>query len=182
MDEVALAATIGGSLVGLAGIGATAWSSWQQRESAKELAAAQQKHERQLASGARLFDRRAAVYEDMLRFLNVWMERVDATEKMMTFEGEPEPPEPPGPEEWRGMYAKLRTYGSKAVAEGYDAFSEAVVDFFIARVPATRTVRETGTDPEEAVRIHRQLEDARRKVREALNALERLVSEELAAL
>jgi hypothetical protein len=53
VDAVALAATIGGSVVALAGVGATAWGAKQQRESAKELEESRQEHERQLASGAR---------------------------------------------------------------------------------------------------------------------------------
>ena len=55
MDAVALAATIGGSVVALAGVGATAWGIKQQRESAKELEESRQEHERQLASGARFY-------------------------------------------------------------------------------------------------------------------------------
>src|SRR5439155_25935915 len=50
VDTVALAATIGGSLVALAGVGATAWGIKQQRESAKELEDSRQTHERLLAS------------------------------------------------------------------------------------------------------------------------------------
>ena len=65
MDGVALAATIGGSVVALAGVGATAWGIKQQRESAKELEASRQTHERLLASGERLFEKRSAVYEEM---------------------------------------------------------------------------------------------------------------------
>jgi hypothetical protein len=69
MDSVALAATIGGSLVGIAGVAATAWSNWLQRDSAKDLASLQHQHERELARGARLYERRAPVYEGMLMLL-----------------------------------------------------------------------------------------------------------------
>ena len=79
MDSVALAATIGGSVVGLAGVGATAWSSWLQGLRAAELASRQREHERELARGARLFERRAPVYEEMLRLLYRWMERVEGS-------------------------------------------------------------------------------------------------------
>jgi hypothetical protein len=40
-DTVALAATLGGTAVGLAGVGVTGWSVWLQRKQALELAASQ---------------------------------------------------------------------------------------------------------------------------------------------
>lgn len=181
MDWVALAAAIGGSVVGLAGVIATAWSNWLQQVSARELSARQQEHERGLARGARLFERRAPVYEEMLRLLYPWMERVDATERMMTFAGDPEPPEPPGAEEWRGMQVRLRTIGSGEVADAYEGFADAIRSFF-RLVPTMRAIREHGEDAEEAVRVHTELEEARSNVRKTLRSLERLVSDELASL
>src|SRR5205807_1051348 len=80
MDAVALAATLGGSVVALAGVGATAWGIKQQRESAKELDASRQTHERLLASGARLFEKRSSVYEQMVGMLRRWREEVAGTE------------------------------------------------------------------------------------------------------
>ena len=141
MDSVALAATIGGSVVGLAGVGATAWSSWLQRASAKEITASQHEHERELARGARFFDRRALAYEEMLRLLSVWAERVHDAQRIMRFAGDPEPPEPPGRDEWRNMQVRVRTIGSRQVGT---AFAEAVVaigEFFdqVARVRNIRT-------------------------------------------
>jgi hypothetical protein len=61
----------------------------------------QHEHERELARGARLFERRAPVYEEMLKFLAVWRDRVNATEPVWQSDGEPGPPEPPDFEEWR---------------------------------------------------------------------------------
>src|SRR6266508_4561494 len=58
VDAVALAATIGGSVVAFAGVGATAWSASVQRRSARELAESRHEHELRLARGARLFERR----------------------------------------------------------------------------------------------------------------------------
>jgi hypothetical protein len=65
---VALAAAIGGSVVGVAGVAASAWSNWLQHVSTRELASRQHEHERQLARGARLFERRAPVYEEICGF------------------------------------------------------------------------------------------------------------------
>jgi hypothetical protein len=178
VDSVALAAAIGGSVVGLAGILATAWSSWLQRESSRELAGRQHEHERELARGARLFERRAPVYQEMLGQLYVWIAQVNATEPIIEFAGQPEPPDPPSDEEWREMEVQLRTFGSVAVADAYGLLADAMHSFF-AQAGSLRTIREQGgavTEPWE------QVHEARITVRENLRALERLVSEELAAL
>jgi hypothetical protein len=180
MDAVALAATIGGAVVGVAGVAATAWSNWLQRDSAKELASLQHQHERELARGARLYERRVPVYEQMLKLLYPWMERVDSTQRLWKSASEPEPPEPPSPEEWRAMQVELGTHGSPAVSDAYRAFSEAISEFF-ERVSELRMIMDhsaTGDAGEAAGRM----EAARRNVREMLRKLERLVSDELAAL
>lgn len=182
MNWVALAATIGGSLVGLAGVAATVWSNRTQAILQRELTAAEHQHQRMLASGARLFERRAPVYEETLKLLYPWMERVDATERFMTLAGDPGPPEPPGREEWRDMQVRLRTNGSLAVGDAYDAFSSAIQRFY-DQVHEVRTVK--GRDDVEEGRwkaAYKGLEEARKDVREKLRDLERLVSDELAAL
>jgi hypothetical protein len=179
VDSVALAATIGGSVVGLAGVGATAWGSWLQRGSAKELAASQHEHERELARGARLFDRRQPVYEEMLRLLYPWAERVEATDKIITFADEPDPPDLPSREAWREMQIRFATIGSRAVADSFLAFGDVLRDFW-AHVGRMRNIREHGGgDLAEAATA---TEEARREVVAALRKTERLVSEELAAL
>jgi hypothetical protein len=181
VDAVALAAAIGGSTVGLAGVATSAWSNWLQHVSARELSARQQEHERDLARGARLFERRGPVYETMIAFLYPWMERVDATEPFMRYAGEPDPPDPPSTDEWRMMHVRLRTYGSPEVADAYDVFGEAIRSFFF-HLPTIRADRAHGTDAAESVRLHKEFEAARVNVRKTLRSLERLVSDELASL
>jgi hypothetical protein len=143
MDTVALAATIGGSVVALAGVGATAWSAWTQRTSARELAKEQHTHERDLARGARLFDKRASVYEAMIAYLLIWMQRIEATEPRWRRADEPEPPEPPGDDEWRAMQVPLRTFGSETVADAYDDLSGKMTGFYAA-VGVVHRMREQG--------------------------------------
>ena len=180
MDAVALAATIGGSLVALAGVGVTAWGVRQQRDSAKELAESQQEHERDLARGARLFEHRATVYEELLRFMQLAMERVEKTEPLMTFAGESGPPDPPTPEESRVMIARLRTYGSHEVAEAYERFGDAARKFY-GFAFSVKTIRDQGGTGDLA-KAFEALREARDDVRDALANLERLVSGELASL
>jgi hypothetical protein len=178
VDAVALAATIGGSAVALAGVGVTAWGVGQQRASAKELAALQHGHERDLACGARLFERRAAAYEAMLGFLQVIWERILDTEPILRLAGTPAPPEPPSAEEWRAMYVRLRTFGSAPVARLYEEFTDATRDFFI-QVDLFRSARD---HPEQGALPWRELRDARNTVKEIYDRLEVLVSDELASL
>jgi hypothetical protein len=177
MDAVALAATIGGTVVGVAGVGATMWATWTQRVSARELGAEQHKHERDLARGARLFDKRASVYEAMNAYLLTLVQRIEATEPMWQRANEPEPPEPPGEGEWRAMQVSLRTFGSQAVADAYDDLSKKITRFFAAAT-MLRDMRN-----QRAVTLPREeVEEARERVREAHRALIRLASEELATL
>ena len=177
MDAVALAATISGGVVALAGVCVTAWGIRQQSESAKELAAQQQAHERGLASGARLFEKRSAVYEQMIGVLHRWTELVDRTEPVMTIVNEPEPPEEPSVEEQRALNAVLRTFGSPAVANAYDDFVKTMRGFF-GSVGSFRAARQQGA----TVTPWRELHDSREKVHAELKKMELLVSDELASL
>lgn len=178
MDAVALAATVGGSVVALGGVSVTAWGIWQQRESAKELAASQQAHERQLASGARLFEKRADLYEGMIGVLQRWSDQVEATEPIFRMANEPEPPKEPSVEEQRDLNRVLRTFGSREVADAYDEFVKAVKSFFYSAM----TLRATREQRGDAQLPWEQMEREREKVREGLREIERLVSDELAAL
>jgi hypothetical protein len=177
VDAVALAATIGGSVVALAGVGATAWGIKQQRQSAKELEASRQTHERLLASGARLFEKRSSVYEQMIGMLRRWLEEVAATEpSIFSLAGAPLA-EPPSPDEQRAMNAKLRTFGSKEVADAYDEFMRSMLEF-----NAWALQVHTATEIQAAQVPREQLEAARKTVHADLATIERLVSDELATL
>ena len=176
---MALVATIGGSVVALAGVGVSAWSNWLQQGTARDLASKQHEHERELARGGRLYERRAPIYEQMLKLLNVWMERVDATEPIWKYADDPGPPDPPDLEESRAMQVQLSTHGSPEVSDAYRAFGEALREF-AQRVDAYRLIR-SGEDAEgNLADSASKMEEARGKVREALRTLERLVSDELA--
>jgi hypothetical protein len=178
MDPVALAATIGGSLVGLAGVSATAWGAKQQRESATELETSRQTHEQRMASGARLFEKRSDVYERMIGVLHRWTEQVHSTEPILKMANDPEPPEEPSADEQRDLLRVLRTFGSQPVADAYEEFVKAVRSFFYDAM-TLRTIRESRGDAKEP---WERVEASRQTVRDELQAIERLVSEELASL
>jgi hypothetical protein len=178
VDTVALAATIGGSLVGLAGVGASAWSSWVSRKSALELAASQQQHERELARGTRLFDRRAPVYGEMVELLYRWLDRVNATEPIMRFADEPDPVGLPSEEEALKLQARFGTVSSPAT---FAAFGEAIdaLQEFTNHVRVLRTVRQHGG---ELARELEAVQEARETVRAAVPDFQRVVSDELEGL
>lgn len=182
MDTVALAATIGGSLVGLAGVVATGWGASQQRELSRELAAAAREHERRLAQGQRLFDLRVAAYESMLNHFQMWWEQIVVTEPIIEVAGQPDPPVQPSVDEWRLMYVRLRTVGSAAVAEKYDDLSRAINSFF-GFVFSLRAIRnQRGGETPQFIAAWQAVDDARDRVHALHAEIERLVGEELEAL
>jgi hypothetical protein len=130
VDAVALAATIGGSVVALAGVGATAWGAKQQRESAKELEESRQEHERQLASGARYSEKLSAIYADMFGLTRRWRPELAAAEPLTRlFAGEVQLPEAPSMDEQNAFGQKLGLFGSEEVGYAYDEFVESLNDF-----------------------------------------------------
>jgi hypothetical protein len=95
VNSVALAATIGGFVVGLAGVISNVVIVWLRRGQDLELAEKQHAHERELARGDRLYERRAPVYERMMAVVQPTMEYVEARNKIVRLSVEPLlPPEP----------------------------------------------------------------------------------------
>jgi hypothetical protein len=180
MDAVALAATIGGSVVALAGVGVTAWSVLQQRQSAKELASMLHAHERDLARSARLFERRSEAYHALLGLLQVYWERILDTEPMIRVAGAPDPPEAPGSDDWRPMYVRLRTFGSPEVTALYEEFAARVQAFFL-QAGLLRSVMDRRGRTEER-EPWQETQEAREAVKDTFDRLQRVVSEELASL
>jgi hypothetical protein len=126
-----------------------------------------------------LFDRRVLAYEEMLRLLSVWAERVHDAQRIMRFVGEVEPPEPPGREEWRNMQVRVRTIGSRPVGEAFARVVVAISTFF-DQVTRVRNIREHGGGKvSEALEA---MQEAGAEVQNRVAALELLVSSELEKL
>jgi hypothetical protein len=93
----------------------------------------------------------------------------------------PDLPSPrPDFEEWRAMQARLGTYGSGAVSDAYREYWKALRAFY-ERVHELRMIRQQYAEGSLADAGGR-VEEARSKVRETLQTLERTVSKELEAL
>jgi hypothetical protein len=179
VNTIALAATIGGSVVGLAGVIGNVVNGWIGRKQAIELAENEHEHQRELARGERLYARRASVYEEMLGFNYVVMARVEDAEPLIQLAGQQgAPPEPPSDEEFRTMQVRLRTHCSIEVGNAFDDFAKKAHTFW-GHVMVVRTLREQHGQMGNAIV---ELQAAREEVRNSLRTLERLVSVELAAL
>jgi dihydrodipicolinate synthase/N-acetylneuraminate lyase len=117
MDTVALAATISGFLLGLAGVLSNVAIAWIRRGQDVALAEKQHAHERELARGSRLYERRAPVYEAMMGVVQPVMEHVEARNRIITTSSDPPLPPEPSLEAQRDIQVQLRTHGSKEIAD-----------------------------------------------------------------
>jgi len=130
-------------------------------------------HERRLAHDARLFERRAAAYTDLLAACQRLMQYVERTEPI--WGPGPEPPEPPSDEEQRELDARVGAFVSRQVDEQLNAFRTTIVDFH-DHVIAYREARDTShTTAEHGTKMHAARDEARRKMR----LLEATVRDEL---
>jgi hypothetical protein len=179
VDSVALAATIGGSVVALAGVGATAWGIKQQHESAKALEDSRQRHERRLASGARLYEKRSALYEDMFGLTRRWRpELVAAAPLMNILAGELQLPEPPSADEQNAFGEKLGLFGSTEVGQAYDECVTSMGDFHALKWSLSTTSETIPVSDQQ----WNQLEALRSKALADLAKVEQLARDELPEL
>lgn len=143
------------------------------------LAEKQHEHERELARGTRLYDRRAPVYERMMAIVQPGMEHVEARNKVVRFSVEPPLPPEPELEDQRALQIELRTHGSKEVGDAFHDFVQKVFAFQL-----TATTYETSRDQGGRGDLSGEgqaMEDARKEAREAADKLQRLVADELAS-
>jgi hypothetical protein len=179
VDAVALAATIGGSIVGVAGIGGSVYIARLQRKTEVKLAEDRQQHERDLARGQRLYERRAPIYEATVAFAAALMAHVEATQPIITFAGEERAlPPMPSDEDQLSRQAQLHAHGSPEVANAMDELADKVRLFFI-QAGVIKTILEQG-GPLQNERV--ELQATREQVRAANRTLRELVSNELASL
>jgi hypothetical protein len=177
VNTVALAATIGGSVVGLAGVISNVVLAKLRQGQELDLADRQHVHERELARGDRLYERRALVYEQMMGVVATTMEHVERRNPMISFSNEPPLPDEPSVDDQRAMQIKLRTHGSKAVGDAFHDWVQKVRQFQLnaTAFEMVRDQRAPFTDEREV------MDDARVEAREAADKLARLLADELAS-
>jgi hypothetical protein len=113
MEWAALAAAIGGPVVGVAGVIFGWLNSKGEREKTIELAGRQREHERLLAREERLHDELRASYEELLRLL--FLIQMVITRTHPDGDQMPDPPENPADEEVRRIKARASVVGSEEV-------------------------------------------------------------------
>jgi hypothetical protein len=181
MDPVAVAAVAGAvpsAAVGITAIIAGEYRSGRERAATLALADAQHQHDRTMRRGERFFEKRGHVYESLLTMLYLAVERFALTEPMLTFEGQPEPPEPPSDDEWRTMQVRLAAYGSPEVADAFDRFVSKGHGFNAAVV----TLRITRDQGGSVAGGHKEVHEARQVAGAVVEEIKRLVRADLAEL
>jgi hypothetical protein len=177
VNAVALAATIGGSVVGLAGVISNVVLAKLRQGQELDLADKQHVHERELARGDRLYDRRAPVYESMMKIVQPVMEHVESRNPLVQF-GNP-PPLPPEPtiDEQRDMQIHLRTYASEEIGDAYRGWFRKVRSFQFE----ADTFEQLRAQGGPAMGTRQPMDTARAEAVEAADNLARLVRDELAS-
>jgi hypothetical protein len=140
---------------------------------------ADRRHARRLARDERLFEKRSAVYEDLLT--NAEREKA-AMERTYPFFVEggspPKLPEPLSDEEWWRLRARVAAFGSEPVRAAVDAYRKKAAAFF-AQARTFRAMEAQGRDvrPDAYVESDR----VRREAHALLEALASAVRGELAS-
>ncbi len=137
----------------------------------RQLAEGQREHEAQLRRDERQYEDRRDACLDLLRAVLLFVEHVRRVQI---------PPEPPSPEDWRDLQARVAAFGSESLNAAADrfynmvrAFNSAVADYRLARDPPA------GDD---VVAASERMTSAREEVHVAFDDLRRLIREELESL
>jgi hypothetical protein len=170
MDAIT-AAIIAAAFGGLGGAIVTGLLTWR-------VAIGQREHERQLAREARRQARLENTYKRTLEHLFLLEEVVNRTEPIISFEGEPGPPEFPDDAGMRSLNAEVSVFGSKAIREKLRALSKEMSGFQAAvwELRAARQHRD-----EKTTDVWQRVEKERRSFRALHAEIIELANDELDA-
>jgi hypothetical protein len=163
----ALAAAIGGPVVGATGV-AFGWLSTRgDREHTLMLAEGQQRNARALARDDRLYADLRSAYFELLTFLNLIGDVIHRTEPIIG--PQPDPPEPPTDEETRELFARVAAIGSDDVAAALQELTRITRKFW-SYVFTVRAIRDqqAGGAPFQELQETRELFAAKTREIEAL--------------
>jgi hypothetical protein len=164
MNGAALAASIGGPVVGIAGVVFGWLSARGQREHAERLAQDQHEHERALARDVRLNDEAREAYEQLLRMIYIVEAHIDRTNPIIG--PAQEPPAMPPESEMRNITARVSVVGSEAIIEAITKLWEAQRDFWIYSQTLDSLREQTGAPPDAWKRVQDAREEFRARARE----------------
>jgi Sec-independent protein translocase protein TatA len=150
MDPVAVA-IIAALFGGLGGALVTGVLTWR-------VAIGQREFERQQAREARRQTRLERTYRDTLEHLYLLEAAVNRTAPIISFDGEPGPPDFPDESKMRSLNAAVAVFGSKAICESLRGLSKAMSGFQAAvwELQAAQSAREPKADLWEKVEEKRK--------------------------
>jgi hypothetical protein len=138
-------------------------------------------HERKLAWASRAYDDKKSAYLTAMGYALVTIQRVALTEPLLTFAGQPEPPDPVDPDTWTRMHVEVGTFGSEEVDEALTVLLEATRDFNFA-VGTFRTIKDQEATGTALFDSRQAMDKARASVTDAFNALRTAVNTDLRTL
>jgi hypothetical protein len=177
---------ISGTVVGVAGVTLAGYTQWSNAHLQRQIAAAQSRHERQLAHDARLYDSRRDTYIETLVFLNRLDLFMHLTEPIIG--PLPEPPElPSDTEEGLLRSARLRAFGSGEVwaavldfNKKWAGFRAAVFTLRALEAQGPRVLEHAVAQQQtQMLEARMQLQAERTKARARLERVETLINAEL---
>ena len=142
-------------------------------------------HERLLAREARLWDRTADAYVQMLEMVAVFMVIVDETYPTLGDGGRGDPPAPPESNDVKALMARMAAYGSPEAYAAVEAWWTTRLDFDRAAWELdTVRARSPGVDARDFFNLseadqYAKLNDARAASHRAVRALQDEINEEL---
>jgi hypothetical protein len=170
---------LSGAILGVGGLVFSYFNGGKERAHARQLAEGQHEHEVRMWRSQRHYEDCRETYLDLLRALLIVRERVALTEPIITWEGMPEPPEPPPDDEWRDLRARVIALAAESVNEATNDLGDKVRDFHSSVIGYRITRDDPGGDLEAA---STRMLAAREEVNTAFEELQTLVRQELAAL
>jgi hypothetical protein len=180
MDWPSLAAAIGGPTLGAIAIVNSRREAREARAQAAELSEREHEHESELRRVERTYDDRKAAYLSILRWTLITMQRIQATEPIISFAGDPQAPDPPTEEEWRDLQISANAFGSREVDEALEDFIEKSRLFFLDSSTYRMIRNQSGTH--DLAASGQRMQDAKIAAGEAYDVIRNLIRDELASM
>jgi hypothetical protein len=195
MDAVALASVVSSGAVGVATVTASFFNARAERKTRGDEGQASRRHERETAHRARLFERQAQTYVDLMTYLGRVLERIEETHPLITYgpvdqrQRQEEEPEDRGvltteqQEEaaqlLRDLEARISAYGSREVAEQVEAFIRQMRIFYLDA--GTWYIMNQQASGQHLTDARLRMDASRQQTRDTYAAIRELVRTELAA-
>jgi hypothetical protein len=174
-----LAAAIGGPALGAIAIINSRRDAREARAQVVLLSDREHTHERDLRRVERIYEDKKAAYLAILKWVLIAIQRIQATEPIISFSGDPQPPEAPSENEWRELQVSGNAFGTQAVQDALDDFIEKSRTFHL-NASTYRSVRDQGGPGTGLADAAQQMNDARQAAGEAYDLICDLIRDELA--